>query len=82
MDKRGTLSANENFKQKLKNCFDNNEKVSMIIDNRGLTRAEGIIKSIHFDIDPPFIELQDATRIYVHTIVAINGTFLSDYSEC
>lgn len=82
MDKRGTLSANENFKQKLKNCFDNNEKVSMIVDDGGLIRAEGIIKSIHFDVDSPFIELHADTKINVHTIVAINGTFLSDYSEC
>jgi hypothetical protein len=82
MDKRGTLSAKENFAEKLKNCHDSKEKVSMILDDGGLQRAEGIIKSIHFDAQPPFLELQDGRKINLHTVVAVNGTFLSDYSEC
>jgi hypothetical protein len=82
MDKRGTLSANENFIEKIKSCYNSKEKVSMILDDGGLARAEGIIKNIHFDAQPPFIELQDGTIVNVHTIIAINGTFLSDYSEC
>jgi hypothetical protein len=82
MDKRGTLSANENFTGLLKRCYDSKEKVAMILDEGGLLRKEGIVKSIHLDAQPPFFELQDGTKIDLHTVVAINGTFLSDYSEC
>jgi hypothetical protein len=82
MDIRAALSANENFKQKLKDCFENKEKVSMILDDGGLTRAEGVITNIFFDTQPAYIELHDGTKVNVHAIVAINGTFLSDYSEC
>ena len=82
MDKRGTLSANGNFMGLLKRCYDNNEKVSMILDDGGLQRKEGILKSIHLDAQPPFFELQDGTKVNLRTVVAINGTFLSDYSEC
>jgi hypothetical protein len=82
MDKRGTLSANENFIEKLKQYYDNKDKVSMIIEDGGMERKEGFIKSIHFDAQPPFFELQDGTKINPQHIIAINGTFLSDYSEC
>ena len=82
MDKRGTLAANESFIEKLKTCYSSKEKVSMILDTGGLERAGGMIKEVHFDAQPPFIELNDGTKINVHTIVAINGTFLPDYAEC
>jgi hypothetical protein len=54
----------------------------MIIEDGGMERKEGFIKSIHFDAQPPFFELQDGTKINPQHIIAINGTFLSDYSEC
>ena len=82
MDKRGTLSTNETFIEKLKQYYDNKDKVSMIIDDGGMERKEGFIKNIHFDAQPPFFELQDGARINPQHIIAINGTFLSDYSEC
>ena len=82
MDIRGTLSANENFIEQLRKCYDNKEKVSIIVDDGGLVRTEGFIKENHFTSHPPYFELQDGTKINVHSIVALNGTFLSDYSEC
>ena len=82
MDVRGTLSPNESFAEKLTNYHLNKEKVSMIVDDGGLQRAEGVIKSIHFDSDPLFFELEDGQRIHLRTVIAINGTFLSDYAEC
>jgi len=82
MDIRGTLSAHENFIGKLMQYYDNKEKVSMIIDDGGMERREGFITSLHLDAQPPLFELQDGTRINPQHIIAINGTFLSDYSEC
>jgi hypothetical protein len=82
MDKRSTLSTTETFIEKLKQYYDNRQKVSMIVDDGGMERMEGYIKSIHFDAQPPFFELQDGTKINPQYIIAINGTFLSDYSEC
>ena len=82
MDKRGPLSANENFTEILKRCFENGEKVSMIIDDGGMERKSGMIKNIFFDAQPAYFELLDGTIINLSTVIAINGTFLSDYSEC
>ena len=82
MDKRGTLSANESFTELLKRCYEGKEKVSMILDDGGLQRKEGTLKSIYLDAQPSYFELEDGSKVYLHSVVAINGTFLSDYSEC
>ena len=82
MDKRSTLSTTETFIEKLKQYYKNNDKVSMIVDDGGMERTEGFIKDIHFDAQPPFFELDNGTRVNPQHIIAINGTFLSDYSEC
>lgn len=82
MDKRGTLSANESFTEILKSCYSNREKVAMLVDEEGISRVNGTIKNLSLDAQTPYVELHDGTQIKLHSIVAVNGTFSSDYSEC
>lgn len=55
---------------------------SFLVDHGGLERVEGYIRSIDTAVPLPFLELENGMRILVKDIVAINGTFLSAYSEC
>lgn len=82
MDTRKTLSENETFLKLIQDIFNARGKVSLLVDDNGITRAEGFINEIHTDEEPPYIELDNALKIAVKTIIAVNGTFLPDYSEC
>ncbi len=47
MDGRTTLKINDSFIEILTNCLEEKSKVAMLLDNNGLVRAEGFIKSIN-----------------------------------
>lgn len=81
MDTRDTLNTNESFLEVLKDAFHSRTKVSLLFDDNGMARKEGLIKAISTN-PPASIELENGTRIEVKKIIAINGLFLSDYSEC
>jgi hypothetical protein len=82
MDIRTTLKNKETFIEILSNCLEDKNKVAMLLDNNGLARAEGIIKSINTEATEPFIEMQGGLRIVLATITAVNGIFVASYSEC
>lgn len=82
MDIRNTLKVNETFLEILENCFKGKTKVSMLLEDNGLVRAEGIIKNLEVNIAQPYIEMQDGLIIILTTITAINGIFIASYSEC
>jgi hypothetical protein len=82
MDIRNTLKTNATFIEILSNCLEEKNKVAMLLDNNGLVRAEGIIKSINTEATEPFIEMQGGLRIVLATITAVNGIFVASYSEC
>jgi hypothetical protein len=82
MDSRTTLKINDTFIEILTNCFEEKSKVAMLLDNNGLVRAEGFIKSIHTKVLEPFVEMQGGLKIALATITAVNGIFISSYSEC
>ena len=82
MDKRLTLNIGQTFMELLRQLQSEQSKASMLYDCNGLTRAEGIISEIVFKADQPFIELQNGLTIAVSTIIAVNGIFLPEYSEC
>jgi hypothetical protein len=54
----------------------------MLLDNNGLIRAEGLIKSINVEAAEPYIEMHGGLRIVLATITAVNGIFVASYSEC
>ena len=82
MDVRKTLNEQETFLQLLQDLFQAHGKASLLVDDNGITRAEGFINAIHADAAPPYIELDNAQKVSIKAIVAVNGTFLPDYSEC
>ncbi|MBL7738925.1 MAG: hypothetical protein JNK14_06870 [Chitinophagaceae bacterium] len=82
MDSRNTLKCNATFIDILSNCMEAKTKVAMLLDNNGLIRAEGLIKSIDLIAEKPYMEMQDGLKIALETITAVNGIFAASYSEC
>lgn len=82
MDTRKTLDKNETFLVLLQSLFNSQDKASLLVDDNGIIRAEGLITAIYGDAETPYIELDNAMKITLKSIIAVNGTFLPDYSEC
>jgi len=82
MDCRATLSNNDSFLTLLQNAYLSGEKVYLLFDEKGITRAEGLIKTIQTDNTLPFIEIDNGLKILLQDIIAVNGIFLSEYGEC
>lgn len=82
MDKRETLVVTETFQKMLLDLYTEKTKVSLLYDDHGLTRAEDYISEYKEDGNNSYIILASGQKILVNTIIAVNGTFLSQYSEC
>ncbi len=82
MDSRNTLECNATFIDILSNCMEAKTKVAMLLDNNGLIRAEGLIKSMEINVTQPYIQMQGGLKIVLSTITAVNGIFVASYSEC
>lgn len=82
MDTRETLKANENFNHLLLSSKKDDEKTSLLFDDNGLTRAEGKITTIDLEAKAPYIILTDGTQVFIESIIAVNGIFKDDYTEC
>jgi hypothetical protein len=83
MDSRTTLKNNGNFIEILSACLKEKSKVAMLLDNNGLVRAEGFVKSIITEaVQPPYVEMEGGLRIVLSTITAVNGIFVASYAEC
>lgn len=79
-DVRQTISPGGSFHGLLVTLYRNGGEVHLLYDENGITRANGKIRSM--DADQLFLEMEDGTRIMIASIVAVNGLFASDYSEC
>ena len=82
MDCRITLNAGETFLELLTTSYKSGEKVSLLIDDGGMTRMEGIIKTINDGTSTPIIELAGGEVITLDKIIAVNGVFRPEYGEC
>ena len=82
MDCRATLNNNDSFVDMLQNAFQAEEKVYLLFDDKGMTRAEGLIKKIALDKSPSYIEIENNLQIAIKDIIAVNGIFLPEYGEC
>jgi hypothetical protein len=82
MDSRTTLNCNTTFMDMLSDCMKAKTKVAMLLDINGLIRAEGFIKAVEINVAQPYIELKSGLKIAVETITAVNGIFVSSFSEC
>lgn len=81
-DKRETLSSKENFYNILHTLYHTNEEASILYDYNGITRANGNIKQLSEPCESAYLILDDNSRINIRSIVAVNGIFAADYSEC
>ena len=82
MDIRQTLLVHATFLQVLNQLKETHHTASLLVDDQGLTREEGLITQIIEDEKGTLIQLNNGKLIQLNTIVAVNGVFLSDYSEC
>lgn len=82
MDCRVTLKKDENFVEVLKNAMIAGEEVHLLVDNNGIERVNGFVKSLNDEGNVHSIDIEGHGIVSLSTIVAVNGTFASDYSEC
>jgi hypothetical protein len=84
MDQRQTFDNSAQLLDFVTAIADKEQRAFLLIDNEGLTRAEGIITSINEedDIENTSIVLNDRDTVTLKAIIGINGLFRSDYSEC
>jgi hypothetical protein len=82
MDKRDTLIVHASFLEILESLKASQQKASLLVDNGGIGREEGVIVDIIKEDEKIKIHLSNGHVIELQNIVAVNGTFLSDYSEC
>jgi len=82
MDKRETFKDVQQLQALLQAHLLHKEKASFLIDRDGLTRIEGTILKIEETNSEPFVVLAEGEKLLLSEIVAVNGVFQSDYSEC
>lgn len=82
MDSRLTIGETETFRGMLIQCMEAGQRVDMILDDNGLTRAAGEIKSVYDENGRSFLEMADSRKIEISSVVAVNGVFASAYSGC
>ena len=84
MDSRKTINTTQSFLELLKGYYANQERVSLLIDQEGLTRLEGLITSVQTKdkAEDAVIQIDKGTSFSLADLIAVNGNFRSDYSEC
>lgn len=75
MNTRTTLTINESFLEILINCKERKINAAMLLDVKGMIRAEGLISAIYLDVPKPYLELESGIKVIIKTIRAVNGFF-------
>ena len=81
-DIRETLSVTENFYNILAALYKKKEPANILYHDSGITGVSGTIMEIGEKNKSAYLVLDNGIRINICTIVAVNGTFAPDYSEC
>lgn len=82
MDCRLTIGEGETFLEMLTDCMRENRRVEMIVDEGGLDRAGGVVKSIYTCDGRDMLELENGQKIEIASVVAVNGIFAASYAGC
>jgi hypothetical protein len=80
-DIRETLPEKGNFYEIILSLYQKRGLANILYDDNGLTRAKGYIKYLN-ENEFPYLILDNEVQINIISIVAVNGIFASDYSEC
>lgn len=80
---RLTLRAGETFLEILTSAYEEGHKIYLLLDENGLVHVEGIVKTISADSSSNIIlELKNGRKMDIKLMVAVNGIFLPEYTEC
>lgn len=84
MDKRETFDDLQKLKAFLKTLWQQQSKASFLIDDNGLIRIDGVVSFIDEQADLNFaiVTIDGDNNILLKQIIAVNGQFRSDYTEC
>jgi len=84
MDQRQTFKDAQQLFSFISQIFQEKQTAALLIDKDGLTRVEGIITSIqpNANVEETLIKVDENTTFTIKEIIAVNGLFRSDYSEC
>ena len=81
-DTRETLPVKGSFYDIFFSLYQNKEAASILYDDNGITRANGKIMQLNEQKESPYLVLDNGVQININSIIAVNGIFASDYSEC
>ena len=81
-DIRETLPAKSSFHDIILSLYQKEDLANILYDDNGLTRANGYIKYLNQQNEFPYMMLDNEVQVDINSIVAVNGIFASDYSEC
>jgi hypothetical protein len=82
MDTRTTIPTGGSFYNLLLELYNQQKNTSVLYDDNGITRANGLITEMFEKEGKQWIRLSDGAEIRVDTLQAVNGTFSADYTEC
>ena len=82
MDTRTTLNKEGSFLALLQHERESNRKVNLLVDQEGISRVSGFINDIFNRNNTYYIKLDDNQEFSISQIVAVNGIFSDDYTEC
>jgi hypothetical protein len=81
-DVRETLPVKASFFDMINLLYQKQETIHVLYDENGITRASGIITQVCEQDARSYFVLEDGIHIYIKTLIAVNGIFAADYSEC
>lgn len=82
MDTRTTLNKGASFLDILTECMKQQQPAAILYDDNGITRAGGKIARISLEQNPVTFQLDNGLQIALHSVVAVNGIFSDNYTEC
>lgn len=84
MDIRQTFASEHELKEILANLKAKHTDVALLVDRDGLSRAAGKITALTTGnlTNSVTVSLDNKTTYELTEIIAVNGIFRSDYSEC
>lgn len=84
MDSRGIVVNPAIFFSMLADRLKYKDRVSLLVDQEGITRVEGYISHIRLatDVLQAEVSMDSGYRFIIGQVIAVNGIFRSDYSEC
>lgn len=82
MDTRETLPVKGSFYEQVKAIYEQKQGISILYEDGGVTRANGLVTSLFEREGIMWMRLNDKVDIRIDKLYAVNGTFASDYSEC